>query len=288
MTFNEDQQHQHQPHHHTSTSASAASTSTTSSTTTSTTTTSNSNSKDHQEHHRQQHDYRHKDEVNHCGPDHHQQSYEDGKNIDNSSNKNKVPRYHILPHHNTKKCSSTIQQEQEINRNRVEIRTAKKNTTRIPLSLLLREEEKPPPEIIVSRSEAKKHDVLCGRGNGFLHHPGNLFYLKVIKEYQMVYQRERGAKGTAVMTNKAKRSIVEHVIRIIHQLNPPGRFLKFVGKVDIDGRQEEIYHVVHEHIYKVKKVSQALREKEKPKKKTRSKKKQAMELEKKTRLGKKQ
>lgn len=135
-----------------------------------------------------------------------------------------------------------------------------------------RDEQDGAPEVVL-RSQATHHDVLCGRGNGFLYHPGNLFYLKVIKEYQLIYQVE---KSSISLTNKAKRSIVHSVIKIIHNLDPPGRFLQFIKREKVNGKMEEIYHVVTDDFYKMKKVSQALREKEKPKK-SRSKKKKKFE-----------
>ena len=111
-------------------------------------------------------------------------------------------------------------------------------------------EPEAPPEVVL-RSEATHHDVLCGRGNGFLYHPGNLFYLKVIKEYQLIYQVE---KSSISLTNKAKRSIVQSVIKIIHNLDPPGRFLRFIKREKVNGVMDEMYHVITDQFYKIKKV----------------------------------
>ncbi len=119
-------------------------------------------------------------------------------------------------------------------------------------------------EVIVLRSEATNKDILCGRGNGFLHHPGNINYLKVIKKYQTIYQVEKGAPRS--LTNNDKRSIVNKVIEALDHLDPPGRFLKFICRDIINGKKDEVYHIVTDHNYKVKKVSQALREKFKPRK----------------------
>lgn len=112
---------------------------------------------------------------------------------------------------------------------------------------------------IVTRSEATDKDILCGRGNGFLLHPGNLNYLKIIKEYQLIYQVDKNGENT--LTNIEKREIVEKVITAIYNLDPPGRFLKFVRreKNSDDGKKEEVYHLMTDYKYIVKKVSQALR-----------------------------
>jgi hypothetical protein len=110
--------------------------------------------------------------------------------------------------------------------------------------------------IVVKRSEARQGDILCCRGNGVLTHPGNIFYLELIKKYQKIYQRT----SPKSLNPREKRTIVRKVVDTIEELDPPGRFLRMAG------RQEggvEIFHVIQERETIIKKVSQALREKPK-------------------------
>jgi hypothetical protein len=123
--------------------------------------------------------------------------------------------------------------------------------------------------IIVKRSEARDRDILCCRGNGVLSHPGNIFYLQLIKQYQQIYQR-----SDQPLSAKEKRIIVTHIVDVIEASDPPGRFLRLVGKQssvsNIDGtggvdpaQAEELFHVIQDRDSRMKKVSQALREKPK-------------------------
>lgn len=117
-----------------------------------------------------------------------------------------------------------------------------------------------PQPIVVKRGEARNTDILCGRGNGVLCHPGNIYYLKLIKKHQSIYQHGKG--GMQSLSQREKRKIVRHIIESIDELDPPGRFLKLVGR-DTEHGFEEIYHVIKDDDTRMKKVSQALREKPK-------------------------
>ncbi len=75
-----------------------------------------------------------------------------------------------------------------------------------------------------------------------------------------MYQHGRG--GMQSLSQREKRKIVRHIIETIDKLDPPGRFLKLVGR-DTEHGFEEIYHVIEDDDTRMKKVSQALREKPK-------------------------
>ena len=110
--------------------------------------------------------------------------------------------------------------------------------------------------ITVKRSQARDGDILCCRGNGVLSHPGNVFYLSLIKKYQKMYQSR-----DQLLTAKEKRVIVRHIVDVIESLDPPGRFLKLVGRKPNEA--EDVFHVIQDRDTRMKKVSQALRERPK-------------------------
>ncbi len=61
------------------------------------------------------------------------------------------------------------------------------------------------------------HDVLAGRGKSINHHPGNQYFISLIKPLKTDY----------VATPKQEKSMFARmVIQKVKNLNPPGRFLK--------------------------------------------------------------
>ena len=140
--------------------------------------------------------------------------------------------------------------------------------------------------IIVTRSEVRDSDILCCRGNGVIRHPGNKFYLQLIKQYQHIYQRTQQP-----LSAHEKRIIVTHIVDVVESSDPPGRFLRLVGKQSSVGNNdgtggvdpaqaEELFHVIQDRESRMKKVSQALREKPKKTARDEMKKQEKMAREK--------
>jgi len=61
------------------------------------------------------------------------------------------------------------------------------------------------------------NDVLCGRGGLTNHHPGNIFFRKLVRQYQESYLRA---------TKRDKAGVAKGIVDTIRKLQPPGRFLK--------------------------------------------------------------
>lgn len=90
-------------------------------------------------------------------------------------------------------------------------------------------------------SSISHNDVLCGRGGLTNHHPGNIFFRRMVRLRQESYLRA---------SKRDKASVARDIVDTIRQLNPPGRFLKKGGDVwvEIGNRKAR------------EKTSQALRE----------------------------
>lgn len=65
--------------------------------------------------------------------------------------------------------------------------------------------------------EVTSNDVLCGRGSSINNFSGNLQFRRIVLKAQNEYKSAK---------NGEKRKIVENVLDTIHNLSPPGRFLK--------------------------------------------------------------
>lgn len=63
--------------------------------------------------------------------------------------------------------------------------------------------------------EATENDVICGRGGAIYKHPGNRRFRKFIDDFKRQYLQE---------TFKPK--VTMHVLKLVKQSNPPGRFLE--------------------------------------------------------------
>lgn len=66
-------------------------------------------------------------------------------------------------------------------------------------------------------SSISHNDVLCGRGGLTNHHPGNIFFRRMVRLRQESYLRA---------SKRDKASVARDIVDTIRQLNPPGRFLK--------------------------------------------------------------
>ncbi len=97
------------------------------------------------------------------------------------------------------------------------------------------------PQDSASSSSISHNDVLCGRGGLTNHHPGNIFFRRMVRLRQESYLRA---------SKRDKASVARDIVDTIRQLNPPGRFLKKGGDVwvEIGNRKAR------------EKTSQALRE----------------------------
>lgn len=67
--------------------------------------------------------------------------------------------------------------------------------------------------------QAQDHDVLCGRGVNISHHPGNERFRTLITNYQ-------DASYCTNYSASEKKAVALEIIHHIHNLKPPGRFLK--------------------------------------------------------------
>jgi len=88
----------------------------------------------------------------------------------------------------------------------------------------------------------RENDVLCGRGGGTNNHVGNIKYRHLVASIKVEYFQSR---------KKQKVEISKGIVAIVHQLEPPGRFLSKAvrgGWTEIDTKKA------------VAKTSQALRE----------------------------
>ena len=95
-----------------------------------------------------------------------------------------------------------------------------------------------------NRFNISQNDVLCGRGGLTNHHPGNVFFRRLVRFKQEAY---------LLASKRTKASVAEEIVELVRSLDPPGRFLKKDQKnsgiwVDIGDRKAR------------EKTSQALRE----------------------------
>jgi hypothetical protein len=88
------------------------------------------------------------------------------------------------------------------------------------------------------------NDVLIGRGRGILNHPGNQKYQSIIKYLKPEYDAAPKSLKGVLYGNQ--------IINIIHDLCPPGRFLK---EDKVSGSWIEV-----DHEEAVKRARQALRD----------------------------
>lgn len=104
---------------------------------------------------------------------------------------------------------------------------------------------KPPKQGTRARAEEIScTDVLCGRGGQSNHHPGNIFFRRLVRAKQEEYLK----------ANKREKTLVaKDIVKLIRMLNPPGRFLKK------DSKDENFYVDVGD-VQARNKASQALRE----------------------------
>lgn len=61
------------------------------------------------------------------------------------------------------------------------------------------------------------NDVLCGRGGLTNHHPGNVFFRRLVRMKQEAY---------LLATKREKAGVAREIVDVIRNLSPPGRFLK--------------------------------------------------------------
>jgi len=75
------------------------------------------------------------------------------------------------------------------------------------------------------------NDVLCGRGGLTNHHPGNIFFRKLVRHNQESY---------LLATKRDKAGVAKGIVDKIRSLNPPGRFLKKARDISANGVWVEI------------------------------------------------
>jgi hypothetical protein len=73
----------------------------------------------------------------------------------------------------------------------------------------------------------RKNDVLFGRGGQIALHPGNVQFREIVWQEKDEYQRTRNAG--------IKRDVAMHVIGLVRELEPPGRFLELAGTSVMEG-----------------------------------------------------
>lgn len=73
------------------------------------------------------------------------------------------------------------------------------------------------------------HDVLSGRGVNISGHPGN-------QRYRTLILTRKDGDYCEKYTTSEKRAVAEEIIKHIHSLDPPGRFLKR----EVGGRGAEV------------------------------------------------
>jgi len=88
-------------------------------------------------------------------------------------------------------------------------KTEKKTTTKRPETLI---EQSQHTSFQISRS-----DVLCGRGGLTNHHPGNVFFRRLVRMKQESY---------LLASKREKAGVAKEIVESIRNLNPQGRFLK--------------------------------------------------------------
>eukprot|EP00546_Thalassionema_frauenfeldii_P004374 CAMPEP_0178913472 /NCGR_PEP_ID=MMETSP0786-20121207/10860_1 /TAXON_ID=186022 /ORGANISM="Thalassionema frauenfeldii, Strain CCMP 1798" /LENGTH=365 /DNA_ID=CAMNT_0020586215 /DNA_START=112 /DNA_END=1212 /DNA_ORIENTATION=- len=65
--------------------------------------------------------------------------------------------------------------------------------------------------------QISQNDVLCGRGGLTNHHPGNVFFRRLVRMKQESY---------LLATKREKAGVAKEIVDLIRCLTPPGRFLK--------------------------------------------------------------
>jgi hypothetical protein len=114
------------------------------------------------------------------------------------------------------------------------------------------QQEKLKPDHLISTAEwtqtgsfqISQNDVLCGRGGLTNHHPGNVFFRRLVRIKQEAYLKA---------SKREKAGVAKEIVELIRGLSPSGRFLKKDSKnpgvwVEIGDRKAR------------EKTSQALRE----------------------------
>lgn len=100
--------------------------------------------------------------------------------------------------------------------------------------------------------EVTDHDVLCGRGVNISQHPGN-------ERFRALVNTRQDASYCSGFTTSEKRALAEEIVAHIRNLDPPGRFLKRLGRSQssrgLHGPWEELSHREC-----IKKTCQALRD----------------------------
>eukprot|EP00540_Astrosyne_radiata_P013477 CAMPEP_0116841796 /NCGR_PEP_ID=MMETSP0418-20121206/11152_1 /TAXON_ID=1158023 /ORGANISM="Astrosyne radiata, Strain 13vi08-1A" /LENGTH=392 /DNA_ID=CAMNT_0004472319 /DNA_START=115 /DNA_END=1293 /DNA_ORIENTATION=+ len=80
------------------------------------------------------------------------------------------------------------------------------------------QQERPPQEGAQTASfSISQNDVLCGRGGLTNHHPGNVFFRRLVRMKQESY---------LLASKRAKAGVAKEIVECIRGLQPPGRFLK--------------------------------------------------------------
>jgi hypothetical protein len=83
----------------------------------------------------------------------------------------------------------------------------------------------PGPRPVIEKP--RKNDVLFGRGGQIALHPGNVQFREFVWQEKDEYERTRNAG--------IKRDVAMHVIGLVRDLDPPGRFLELAGTSIMDG-----------------------------------------------------
>lgn len=100
--------------------------------------------------------------------------------------------------------------------------------------------------------EVTDHDVLCGRGVNISQHPGN-------ERFRALVNTRQDSSYCSGFTTSEKRALAEEIVAHIRNLDPPGRFLKRLGRSQssrgLHGPWEELSHREC-----IKKTCQALRD----------------------------
>jgi hypothetical protein len=99
----------------------------------------------------------------------------------------------------------------------------------------------------VSVSTINDNDVLCGRGGTTNQHIGNRKFRTLVKQHQRSYLKCK---------KKEKPAVASKIVKMIREMNPPGRFLK---QVKSDGVSHGVWCDIGD-ARATEKVSQALRE----------------------------
>lgn len=114
------------------------------------------------------------------------------------------------------------------------------------------QQEKQEPDHLISTADwtqsgsfqISQNDVLCGRGGLTNHHPGNVFFRRLVRIKQEAYLKA---------SKREKAGVAKEIVELVRDLSPSGRFLKKDSKnpgvwVEIGDRKAR------------EKTSQALRE----------------------------